>query len=113
MNNIKTAKSYLKIDTAASAPRYHWQGGLPCREVFLLRAVCADQFPWSIKSAPPAILFDTPVAGMSQLGGPGPSEARSGGVIKRRPPPGPTTRVVVHTYPVRSIVLWSPLHVLF
>ena len=33
----------------------------------------------------------------NQLGGPGPSEARCGGVIKRRPPPGLTTRVVVHT----------------
>ena len=66
MNNIKRTKSYFKIDTAASAPRYHWQGGLPCRGVLLLRAVCTDQFPWSIKYAPPAIPFDTPVTGMDE-----------------------------------------------
>ena len=35
-----------------------WQGVLP------LRVVCSEVFPWSIKSAPPAIPFDAPVAGM-------------------------------------------------
>ena len=34
-----------------------------------LRTACRDLFPWSIKSAPPAIPFDTPVPGMGMASG--------------------------------------------
>ena len=36
----------------------------PSAEGYSSAAVCRDLFPWSIKSAPPAIPFDTPVTGM-------------------------------------------------
>ena len=46
-------------------PLTHWvQGQHPLQGVLPLRAVCSEVFPWSIKSAPPAIPFDSPVAGM-------------------------------------------------
>ena len=41
------------------------------------RAVCSDLFPWSIKSAPPAIPFNTPVPGMTHPQPPPPSHHRN------------------------------------
>ena len=41
--------------------QHHLQGVLP------LQVVCSEVFPWSIKSAPPAIPFETPVAGMVEI----------------------------------------------
>ena len=51
--------------SAATSQYLHLQQrSYPRQRVTPLRAVCRDLFPWSIKSAPPAIPFDTPVTGM-------------------------------------------------
>ena len=59
----------LRIPQVFVSPRQwtdHWRHCRGGRQASVNLAVCRDLFPWSIKSAPPLIPFDTPVMGMAQ-----------------------------------------------
>ena len=59
----------LRLSQVFVSPRQwtdHWRHCRGGRQASVNLAVCRDLFPWSIKSAPPLIPFDTPVMGMAQ-----------------------------------------------